>query len=143
MVVELRRGNRCLIVNDEFMISEDGYDRLDYYNDDLTSNYIDCLDIVKVYKVSSGHKMNPKFFDSITSDEMIWERVETFDFNRALELLEEGKIVKSLESEYVYKIEDEYVKRWDNYYESWTRSFFAYREIKGQWIEVKEGDINE
>lgn len=53
-------------------------------------------------------------------------------FNEALEKLEEGVLVKSLETNKVYKIteDDNELKVWTIY---WIKGLLSYEEIKGEW----------
>ena len=78
MVVEDRRGDRFLVV-DDFLYGLKWYESLNDIEDDLTS-YSNSLDIVKVYKKKAGSSL----VDLLNGNEylnLIWERKETLYFD--------------------------------------------------------------
>lgn len=75
MIVELRKGNRFIIVNN-YMLGDTWY-ILDGYNNDLTDKHDEKNDIVKIYEVVSGYAIN--YILKPSSDygvKLLWERKE-------------------------------------------------------------------
>lgn len=96
-IVVKRNGTEYMYINDYF-VNNDGYERVEYYNDVLTRNSsypsIDH-DIVKVKRPSSGYQYRQKFWDEAP---VIWERkeVEEMTLEEICKALgKEIKIIKS------------------------------------------------
>ena len=96
-IVVKRNGTEYMYINDYF-VNNDGYERVEYYNDVLTRNSsypsIDH-DIVKVKRPSNGYQYRQKFWDEAP---VIWERgkVEEMTLEEVCKALgKEIKIVKS------------------------------------------------
>lgn len=77
MVVEYRDGRRRLVIWMEEMkklvfVGEDGWQGDESYNDDLTVQNYQELDIVKVYQAVQGYNFNKML--NVGQDELIWSR---------------------------------------------------------------------
>lgn len=99
MIVDTRDGRRFLLVKDtsegDIIINDNGWNRLCYYNDDLTSEFRD-LDIVRVYKGKFGG-----FTYMLSESPLIWERKEMPTLTDA-----ERVILKSLNTKWEYIARD-------------------------------------
>lgn len=73
MVVEIRRGNKYLVVGD-LLINNIGFIRINNYNENLISIYSNEWDIMKIYDKSE--KWGNGFNDGIVHENTIWERNE-------------------------------------------------------------------
>lgn len=72
MVVEMRDGNKYLVV-DTLLIGESDFDCLDDYNCDLTNSFgFSELDLVKVYEASYAWARGLK--SGIIHGDILWER---------------------------------------------------------------------
>jgi hypothetical protein len=81
MLVMQRNGNIQLLVNKTFLCENGGFDELNCYNHDLSSNYDDeDTDITKVSKVLNGiHLGYNKWGESLIDCNLLWkEEVEVF-----------------------------------------------------------------
>lgn len=79
MIVENREGRRGIIFKNKVLYDKDGYDNLDSFSDNLnikdTSDFLRCLDIIKVYVVKNSIYNLNDFFDNDFL-ELIWESTD-------------------------------------------------------------------
>ena len=140
MVVEIAfRRDRYLFVVDNVMIGDDKWENLNDYNDDLTHKYDSDLNIMKIYKPNSEYKMIPTNFYELDEEDIIWERPHPFEFEKALDVMKQGKVVRSLANDTIYKFGDDKFLTLNVYFQTWDEAFLPYNVITGQWIE--EDDI--
>lgn len=140
MVVETAlRRDRYLFVVDNVMIGDDKWENLNDYNDDLTHKYDSDLNIMKIYKPNSEYKMIPTNFYKLDEEDIIWERPHPFEFEKALDVMKQGKVVRSLTNDTLYKFGDDEFLTLNAYFQTWDEAFLPYNVITGQWIE--EDDI--
>lgn len=142
MVVETAfRRDRYLFVVDNVMIGDDKWENLNDYNDDLTHKYDSDLNIMRIYKPNSEYKMIPTNFYKLDEEDIIWERPHPFGFEKALDVMKQGKVVRSLINDTLYKFGNDEFLTLNVYFQTWDEAFLSYNVITGQWIE--EDDINE
>lgn len=140
MVVETAlRRDRYLFVVDNVMIGDDKWENLNDYNNDLTHKYDSDLNIMKIYKPNSEYKMIPTKFYKLDEEDIIWERPHPFEFEKALDVMKQGKVVRSLTNDTLYKFGDDEFLTLNVYFQTWDEAFLPYNVITGQWIE--EDDI--
>ena len=140
MVVETAlRRDRYLFVVDNVMIGDDKWENLNDYNNDLTHKYDSDLNIMKIYKPNSEYKMIPTNFYKLDEEDIIWERPHPFEFEKALDVMKQGKVVRSLTNDTLYKFGDDEFLTLNIYFQTWDEAFLPYNVITGQWIE--EDDI--
>lgn len=140
MVVEtVLRRDRYLFVVDNVMIGDDKWENLNDYNDDLTHKYDSDLNIMKIYKPNSEYKMIPTNFYELDEEDIIWERPHPFEFEKALDVMKQGKVVRSLTNDTLYKFGNDEFLTLNVYFQTWDEAFLPYNVITGQWIE--EDDI--
>lgn len=72
LVVEYANGERALVVNDR-LLSDDGYNMLESYNEDLTCDN-PCYTINRIYTINVDEVYNLEDFLSFENLELIWER---------------------------------------------------------------------
>ena len=76
MVVEERRGVIGVVLKDRILY-EDGFDWLNSWKEDLTCDFDDSFDIIKVYKIKMAYAFKLSNILNIENLELIWERTET------------------------------------------------------------------
>jgi len=87
MKVKLRNGNVYIVCGDTLVSSNDGWDNLGAYEDDLTINDGDnSLDIVEVYKAQHGYAA----IKTNILGELVWERIEESEEEKAKRLQKES-----------------------------------------------------
>ena len=139
MVVETSfRRDRYLFVVDNVMIGDDKWENLNDYNDDLTHKYDSDLNIMKIYKPNSEYKMIPTNFYKFDEEDIIWERPHPFEFEKALDVMKQGKVVRSLTNDTLYKFGDDEFLTLNVYFQTWNEAFLSYNVITGQWIEEED-----
>ena len=82
MIVELRDGERYLVVNNAEItgitwnigVGQYTWIWLDDYNDDLTEKNVKELDIVKVFSPNRPCNVIPNYFKELTDYLVIWKR---------------------------------------------------------------------
>ena len=119
--------------------NDDKWENLNDYNDDLTHKYDSDLNIMKIYKPNSEYKMIPTNFYKLDEEDIIWERPHPFEFEKALDVMKQGKVVRSLTNDTLYKFGDDEFLTLNVYFQTWDEAFLSYNVITGQWIE--EDDI--
>lgn len=76
MVVEERRGVRGIVLRNRILY-EYGWGWLGSWKEDLTCDFNDSLDIIKVYKIKMEYAFKLSNILNIENLELIWERTET------------------------------------------------------------------
>ena len=76
MVVEERRGVMGVVLRDRILY-EYGWGWLGSWKEDLTCDFNDSLDIIKVYKIKMEYAFKLSNILNIENLELIWERTET------------------------------------------------------------------
>ena len=150
MVVELRNGERNIILNGKVM-SFISFTSLDGYNNDLTDKNTSRLDIVKVFS-SDINILN----DIKTVSNVIWERKKEVDWSKVpigtkvvcwddCNKKYEGIFLRHKKNEYIYPF---YVYVPGNEEVVWKHCEVNSEEIESydieqKWFESDEDDFNE
>ena len=144
MVVELISGKRFAVIKDVIFVNDYSYIPWEYYNNDLTCDEFPDFIITKVYEPKNKYQIAPCGLKYNDDKDLIWERPEYFDINDTLELLQEGKIMRSLYSNRAFKLKGG-LRLFNKENNSWDKcnESFDYSEITSKWIEVNESDLNE
>lgn len=73
MIVELRNGDMCIVLDDKLLDTND-FTYIDIYDDNLTDDCQKELDIVRVYKDKSMSSLEDRYTKNKLT--LIWERKE-------------------------------------------------------------------
>ena len=83
MIAECRNGSRMQVSKDncqgiDALFGHDAYTMLDYYNEDMTTEYIPDMDIMRVYAPIKLSDMEGSNWNSNNGYNLLWERKNKF-----------------------------------------------------------------